>query len=274
MDYLRRLLFPSPSGKISPLKIPAALSSSILSKAPLDILLNIMDYLHPESVVAFSLSCMHLKRLLGTQRLSRVASSTEDKLALLNLLALDLPNYVVCSACKRLHNMQNLRRYNSTTYNAGSTTFQCDSLRLPACVSRDRHNRTEAITYRFGTTAFKMAMKRYLQHPECTKLLGIMSSKAVTTREMGKYVRQYREECRVVQGNLMHRLQSVLISTQTKCLTTTDFNRYPTYEIICPHIKFRKSEHNIGSGVKQCQNATQNTALTSSTMMAMEWTFE
>jgi hypothetical protein len=246
MDYLRRLLSRSRERQR-----PAALSTSILNKVPVDILLQIMDYLPSESAVAFSLSCMYLKCLLGTQHFLRVTSSTEDTLALLNLLALDLPNHVVCSACKRLHNMQNLRRYNSATYSAGSTTYQYDSLRFPACVSQDRNNNTCAITNLFGATAFKMAIKRYHQQPECTELLKIMSSKATKTIEIRDYVRQFREECRVVQGCLMHRLQSVYISH--KCLTTTPFRRDPPSEIICPHIKFRTSEHNIGSGVRRCQ---------------------
>ena len=144
-----------------------------------------MDYLPSESAVVFCLSCMHLKCLLGTQHFLRVTSSTEDTLVLLNLLALDLPNHVVCSTCKRLHNMQNMRRYNSATYSTGSTTYQYHSLRFPACVSQDQDNRTCAISNLFGTTAFKMAKKRYHQQPECTKLLKIMSSEAAKTTRMG-----------------------------------------------------------------------------------------
>jgi hypothetical protein len=210
-----------------------------------------MDYLPSESAVAFSLSCMHLKRLLGTQNFLRVITSTKDTLALLNLLALDLPNQVVCSACKRLHDMQNLQRYNSATYSAGSTIFQYDSLRFPACVSQDRDNDTYVITKLFGSTAVKMAIKRYHQQPECTKLLKIMSSKAAETIERRHYVQQFREECRIIQGCLIHRLQSVYIPR--KCLGTLPFRHDPPFEKICPHIKFRTSEHNIGSGMRRCQ---------------------
>jgi hypothetical protein len=245
MGYLQRLLCLSRVRQR-----PAALASSILNKAPVDILLCIMDYLPSESAVAFSLSCMHLKRLLGTQNFLRVITSTKDTLALLNLLALDLPNQVVCSACKRLHDMQNLQRYNSATYSAGSTIFQYDSLRFPACVSQDQDNDTYLITNLFGSTAVKMAIKRYHQQPECTKLLKIMSSKA-ETMETKDYVRQFREECRIIQGCLIHRLQSVYISRY--CLGTMPFRQNPPFENICPHIKFRTSEHTIGSGMRRCQ---------------------
>jgi len=247
MDFLRGLLSLSRSRKR---QRPAALSSSVLNKAPVDILLYIMDYLPSESAVAFSLSCMQLKCLLGTQHFLKVASSTKDTLALLNLLALDLPNHIVCYACKRLHNMQNLRRYNSATYSAGSTTYQYDSLRFPACVSQDRNNNTYAISNLLGTTAFKMAIKRYHQQPECTKLLKVMSSKEVKIMETGDYIRQFREECRVFQGSLIHRLQSVHFSRKG---LNTPFRRNLPSEMICPHIKFRTSEHSIGSGVRRCQ---------------------
>jgi hypothetical protein len=137
---------------------------------------NIMDFLPPESAVAFSLSCMHLKCLLGTQHFSKVTSSTRDTLALLNLLAINLPNHVVCPTCESLHNMENLSRYNKGTNYARSTTCFLD------CVSHGRENNTHAVTDLFSTAAFKMAMKRYHQQPECTKLLKIMSSEAIETQ--------------------------------------------------------------------------------------------
>jgi hypothetical protein len=62
-------------------------------------------------------------------------------------------------------------------------------------------------------------------------------------------VRQLREECRVVQGQLMHRLQSVDISR--KCSTAMPSRHNLPSEMICPHVNFRKSVHNIG--VKRCQ---------------------
>ena len=104
MDYLRRNV-----SLFRKWGRPDALSSSILSKIPVDILVYIMDYLPLESAVTFFLSCMYLHYVLGTQHFSRVASSTEDTIALLNLLALDLPNQVVCTACKRLHHMKTWR---------------------------------------------------------------------------------------------------------------------------------------------------------------------
>jgi hypothetical protein len=100
-------------------------------------------------------------------------------------------------------------------------------------------------------TAFKMAIKRYHQQPSCTRLLSIMSNKVAQTVEHGDYVRQSREECRVIRGRLMHHLQNVCISR--KCLNGTTFvdGLYP--EMICPHIKLRRSMLENRSGIRRCR---------------------
>jgi len=174
----------------------------------------------------------------------------KDTFALLNLLAFDLPNHIVYYVYKRLYDMQNLRRYNSVTYSAGSTTYQYDSLHFPACVSQDWNNNTYTISNLLGITAPKMAIKKYHQQPECTKLLKVISSKEVKIMETGNYIQLFREECRVFQGCLIHRLQSVHVSR--KGLITPFRHNLPS-EMICLHIKFRTSEHSIGSGVRRCQ---------------------
>jgi hypothetical protein len=246
MDYFRRLL-----SYHRQRQKPAALSSSALDSISLDILLCITDYLPLESAVAFFLSCSHLKHLLGLQQFSKLASSTEHTLALLDLLAIDLPNCIVCVPCRRLHKMENLQRYNSATYSSGSKIRQYDSLRLPVCVAKDRNDDTGRITDLFGATAFKMAIKRHHQQPGYTRLLSIMSNKAAQTVEHGGYVRQSREECRVIRGRLMHRLQNVRISRT--CLNGTTFvdDLYP--EMICPHIKLRRSMLENRSGIRRCR---------------------
>ncbi len=231
-------------------KRPAALSSSVLNKAPVEILLCIIDYLPLEAAAAFSLSCMYLKRLLGTQHLLRVSSSTKGTLALLNLLALDLPDQVACSTCNRLHTIQNLRRYNNATYTAISITNRYYFLRTPACTEQDLGAVSWDISRLFGTTAFKMAIKRYHQKPECTELLRIMSSKEARTIHMEDYIQQFKEECRIVQGCLLHRLQSVYVLRKRSSTVPFRINRFS--ERICPHISFTTSEH-VGSGATRCQ---------------------
>ncbi|KAM0130015.1 hypothetical protein ACHAP3_007486 [Botrytis cinerea] len=252
---------PSPQQPVLPPRKPApspqrpdALSSSILKDIPVEILLNITSYLPIESAVVFSLSCLHLKTRLGSRYFLEVTSSTEHTLALLNLIVLDLPDCVACPFCNRLHNMENLLRYSSMTYSAGSTICRYHALPFPACVSYDRDRSSNMVSIFFGSTAVKMALKRAHQNPECTELLKMMSSPRTRTTHWGKYVRQYREECRIVQGHLMHRMQSVFISRRRENLTAfrVPFN---TAEDICTHIEAEGQcfLNTIGSGVKGCR---------------------
>jgi hypothetical protein len=248
MEFIRKLFSTSQRRRVRPI----ALSASVLSEVPIDILWCIMD-LPAESAVAFSLSCIPLYCSLGTQHFTRVNTSSQNKLALLNRLALDLPNHIVCFSCERLHNMENLCRYNSSTYGAGSTVRQYDTLRLPACVSQDRKLGTWMVTTVYGTTAFKMAIKRSQNLPECTNLLDIMSRATPKTIKESIYVRQFREECRVVQGCLMHRLQSVHILRKNS--TGPLFEHDQSFEIICQHTWLGVGGVKIESGVvRRCQN--------------------
>ncbi len=157
------------------------------------------------------LSCWHPKHLLGPRQFSKLASSTEHTLALLNLLAIDLPNCIVCVPCRRLHKIENLQRYNSASYCTSSKTRKYDSLRLPACVAKDRDDDISYISDLFGATAFKMAIKRHQHQPGDTGLLSTISNNVVQTVRHEGYVRQSRDECRVIRGHLIHRLQDVRI---------------------------------------------------------------
>ncbi|KAF7924303.1 uncharacterized protein EAE98_007354 [Botrytis deweyae] len=233
---------------------PDALRSSTLKDIPVDILFHIMDFLPLESAVIFSLSCRQLKEKLGGEYFSRIASSNEHTLALLNLIVLDLPNCIACSACNRLHNMENLLRYCDITYSAESTTRRYDGLRLPACVSEDWGRCSSIVSTLFGSTAVKMALKRAHQNPACTELVTMMSSPSVRMADWEKYVRQYREECRIVEGHLMHRLQSVFISDCGE--KHTAFRSYfSPAETICTHIRLspRSFLDAVGFGVMRCE---------------------
>lgn len=207
-----------------------------------------MGYLPSVSAVAFSLSCMHLKCSPEPDHFAKVSSSDEDTFVLLALLAIDLPDHVVCFPCKKLHSIKDFDRYNSSTY---STTWRLHtSLHLPACVIQDQRNKTFVLTNLYGATCFKIAVKRYHQQANSEDVLMMMSSEETTTTVVENYVRQYREECCVVDGRLMHRLQSV--NKSRKSSTPTSFGVEPPDERICPHLNLRRSLLNIDCGLKQC----------------------
>jgi hypothetical protein len=162
-----------------------------------------MVLLAPESAMVFTLSCLHLKRLFGTHHFLKLNS----KDTIVELLPVDLPNYITCHACRRLHDMEDLQKYNSVTYGSSSRTWYLYAdLPFLCCVSQDMKNNTFYIFRWFGTTACKMVIKRHHQRQECKELLKMISSKAAMMSVDGEYARQFREERRVVRGNLMHQL--------------------------------------------------------------------
>ena len=76
-------------------------------QAPNDLLIRIPDYLPTPSAAAFSICCMQIKRLVGDQCLEDVARQRPaDTLEFLDLLALDLPDQVICYACHKLHEIK------------------------------------------------------------------------------------------------------------------------------------------------------------------------
>ncbi|KAH8589706.1 hypothetical protein B0O99DRAFT_522641 [Bisporella sp. PMI_857] len=95
-----------------------------------------------------------------------------------------------------------------------------------------------------------MAIKRSLYKPECTELLDAMSSKEVETRVVSNYVQQSKEECRIVNGHLLHRLQSAYTCYHPSI--DWQFRDLSSLMHICPHFSFRENIDKIGKGVQRC----------------------
>jgi hypothetical protein len=91
-----------------------------------------------------------------------------------------------------------------------------------------------------------MAIKRHHQRQECTELLKMMPPKTAMMRVDREYVRQSREECRVVRGNLMHQLQIAYALHDYSQKST--FVHNPPHEMRCLHVTSRRSLQNIGFG--------------------------
>ena len=179
---------------------PVALQSSILDRLPLEILEHIATSLPPSSAVAFSLSCMQLARLLGGRHLVDLASNAAETAIFIHLLARDLQDEVGCSACLRLHKIQNVARYvqnRQRRYRACSTSYE-DYIVNRFCSSC------------FSEPVFRMAMKRYQQQREYGYLVDLMSSTSVARMSRrSHYIFQSRAECRIVEGTMVLRSQSV-----------------------------------------------------------------
>jgi hypothetical protein len=194
---------------------PVALESSVLGKIPLELLLQITEHLPAPSAAAFSISCMQIKCLIGDRYLRNLVGRPANKIAFLDILALDLPDQVVCPICQRLHKMENATRYIPRRTAA-------------ACLFDDENVVLGSLTgVNFSTTLFRMAMKRYQQNPECSQLLKLLSYRR-TKLESG-YVNHYKEDCRIIQGIMIHRVQKVYLSIE---LITLPFLE------ICRHLNF------------------------------------
>lgn len=80
----------------------------------IDVLLMISDYLWSEnhvSAAAFSVYFKAVYLRLCDHSTGDLVSA--DRLALLESLAIDLPNQIACSRCLRLHDMANVTKYNA-----------------------------------------------------------------------------------------------------------------------------------------------------------------
>lgn len=151
---------------------PLALKASILSSIPLEILLEIVDHLPPSSAAVFSVSCIQIKRLLGTRYLIYLGDQPSYKLGFLQLLARDLPDRVACSICHKLHSTKNSE----------------DSLRkvsqqggFLSCIEADfRADVPSYIDRNFSSFLFQMAMKRYETNADPSRFLKLLSSETET----------------------------------------------------------------------------------------------
>ncbi|KAL2070248.1 hypothetical protein VTL71DRAFT_13274 [Oculimacula yallundae] len=159
----------------------------------------------------------------------------DTKLALLELLAIDLPDQIACSFCTQLHTFRNVSRYNPLTHDPRKT-------RTPACFSRDLDN-VVFISQMFGSTAFKMLMKMYHQQADCSKMLDTMSIKPELLK-IEHFIYVVAEECRIFQGRLMNRRQMVYYPREK-----SSFSVHPPIKVICPHLSTRAKVQDLDNRV-------------------------
>ncbi|CZT11217.1 uncharacterized protein RCO7_15123 [Rhynchosporium graminicola] len=226
----------------------------ILHKLPLEIIMCIMEFLPSESTIALSLTCKHYLRCFFEKCLAKMLSST-DKVALLELLAIDLRDQIACSACVRLQKFENVRRYRDSTYDS-DVSLNLQRLAIaqePACVNRDIQNQVSEISGNFSSTAFKMVMKMYRQQAPTSisdlpkiyrldsdhySLLQSMSREANTTK-MHSGISIDAEDFIIHQGRLMHRLQVVYLYRKKPDLIRLTYFCVP-YSHICHHVYLQR----------------------------------
>ena len=189
-----------------------ALESSSLGQLPVELILHITRFLDPASAASFSLCCRQISLIIGTQYLK--ALQHEDRQSelyeFLTLLEPGLPDQVLCYYCKKFHAIKHAWRHTYKNLSYYSST----SRQPPKCWSVTRKSWASSyISGNFSWTVFQMAMKRYRQGRDYTRLLDLLSYHATTSWKPG-HVRQTTTLLRIVNGSLLVREQRVFLPFQ------------------------------------------------------------
>jgi hypothetical protein len=208
---------------------PIALESSALGKLPLELILRIAQFLPPDSASSFSLCCRPIYFTLGTQYLKALEENEQlDRYKFLTLLERELPNYIACYYCKKLHAINKARRhlYSNRYYSRADGYLPCWIADLELGTDFFIHND-------FSFTVFQMAMKLHRQGLDCSKLLNLLSYKTRTRFRYG-YVEQRTALTQIVAGSLFIREQRIFMIPPTRPI----LNPWVLYFVICPHFPF------------------------------------
>ncbi len=240
MDFFESTLCPN-GISYRPRPRPVALESSMLGNLPLELILYIARFLPPESASSFSLCCRPIYFTLGTQYLKTLEEDQQlDRYNFLALLERDLPNYISCYYCKKLHGIN--KAYRHTYYNRRFLGRN----RWLTCWKAD----SEFMTYiyiheRFSFTIFQMTMKLYRQGLDYSKLLNLLSYKTKTNFRHC-YVEQRMALARIVAGSLLIREQKIVMIPPTQPIPIPSYPFFP----ICHHFSIisTKCFHDYNSG--------------------------
>jgi F-box domain len=219
---------------------PLALESSPLGRLPSELIVHIAGFLPPESALLFSICCWPLYSILEAQYLKGLGEDRPlDRFKFLTLLERDLPNYITCYYCKRLHAITEAHLYKQKSI-AG---------RHLLCWEADMEFVTDIFIYRgFSITVFQMTMKAYRQGLDCSRLLRLLSHKTETRFERG-CVEQSTALARIVGCSLLTREQRIFLIPPTQPVQVPLYSSF----LVCIHSKFPqpKYEKKLGS-IIQC----------------------
>ena len=84
-----------------------------IGRLPLEIIIDIAEFLSHESAICFAMSCTLLHSLIARKYMARKCHRLESsgRLKLLDLLERDLPKHVTCYKCERLHAIKDAKYY-------------------------------------------------------------------------------------------------------------------------------------------------------------------
>lgn len=210
---------------------PVALESSPLANLlPLDIIYGILSHVPVSTAAVFSISCMQLHRLTGDNYIKQL--SNDSLILCLKLLSKDLPGHILCSTCKKLHQLRDAQYF---TCIVGRRPEE-----IPACIYQSLRNSHKELSLQrvigsnFSTTLVKMAFKQHEKGPNCRKILDLMCYDSTPIDNTGNYLWQVKDTVYLQQGKMTIHSQSVHITARSR---TSFVFREPTYlpKQICRH---------------------------------------
>ncbi|OBT95567.1 hypothetical protein VE01_05982 [Pseudogymnoascus verrucosus] len=194
---------------------PPPPDTSPLSQLPPELLLRITTYLPPTSAASFALCTKRLHALLCIPYLRcKNGHAPFSKAEFLRLLERDLPDYIVCYYCEKLHSIKRAGRH-------VKFTKRCDS--------KVNEAMRTYIHPRFSYVVFQMLMKRHRQDPsrDLSSLLNLLSYNEWSW--IGPD--ETKTTARIVDGSLLLRQQHTLLVHPNNDMCFTHDNI-----MICPHI--------------------------------------
>jgi len=202
-----------------------ALVDSALGKLPAELFLEIADFLPPESIACFALSCRVICDILGVQCFAAVKQDPSTCYAFLSQLEVDMPDVVTCRPCLRFHAMSN-----ATSYRYRRRNQLCRSEDLAAFIPFTLH-------YEFSSTVMQMAMKRSRQGLNVQSLLALLE---MTPRQIHvvPLVCHGQSDVKIVNGHLLFRKLH-----RVELLAGTDLRLPSRLNVrVCPHFSITPSK--------------------------------
>lgn len=202
---------------------PIALELSALGKLPPELIIHIASFLPPDSAPSFSLCCRPIYFSLGTQYLKALEENEQlHRYKFLTLLERELPNYIACYYCKKLHAISKAHRH---LYSSRYTSHYL------SCWTADLEHWTKYLIHpEFSFTVFQMTMKIHRQGHDCSKFLNLLSLKTKTNFRYG-YVEQHTALAQIVAGSLLLREQRIYMIPPTQPIPIP----WDLQFFVCPH---------------------------------------
>lgn len=185
------------------IRVRRGLDLSLLGRLPPELISYTARFLPPDAAASFAFCCYSIYTILGTRYWKSLQTQDPQQLiAFLALLERDLPEYIVCSPCRKLH------LPHKETIQAWMIQQRRNIRFLGAPCSQRQYRGMVCgyIHFQFHFTNFQMAMKRYrlgLPYGDYFNSLGC------GWVDMSQF--RYAVNAKIIAGSLVLRIQYIFL---------------------------------------------------------------